>query len=94
VGTANDQHGQILCLPCDDGNYTATTGKATCHICPAGSQCSNPAISPVQCEVDQYSEAGKVSCTTCADGHYTTLIGSTYCNICGPGKHLLFEMIF
>lgn len=40
---------------CPSGYYADSTGSAICTICPAGSECSDPAVSPVACSSGQVS---------------------------------------
>lgn len=48
----------------------------TCTNCPAGSQCSDPTVSPVQCLAGTYAIAGSKSCTSCGPTGYQTSAGN------------------
>ena len=53
---------------CASGTYQTGTGQTTCDDCTGGHQCSNNAVSPVQCLAGQYAPAKSTSCTPCASG--------------------------
>ena len=50
------------------GHYADSDGASSCTICPAGSECSDATLSPVQCLAGTYSASGAVVCTACATG--------------------------
>lgn len=40
-----------------------------CELCPAGSQCDDPAMAPQLCLVGTYSNNGSISCPPCSRGY-------------------------
>ena len=47
----------FLHIQCASGYYADSTGSTTCTICPAGSQCADPTVSPVSCSTGEVSDA-------------------------------------
>ena len=50
------------------GQYADSAGSSSCTPCPAGSECSDPTIAPVQCLAGTYAGANSVACTACPSG--------------------------
>jgi hypothetical protein len=94
-------YNQIACTKCSPGYFVETT-NCICKNCPAGSLCTDSAItgtcpagtysqasqsSCTECSTGAYSGAQQSSCTDCAAGTYNNRTGQTACTGCPVGKY-------
>ena len=55
---------------CGTGEYQNSAGQTNCDDCPAGSECSDPTVSPVSCDPGTYSAVKSTTCTQCGTGEF------------------------
>jgi len=83
---------------CEPGYFANTTKSLTCAPCTAGSECSDPAVSPVVCTTG-YSADLAIACAQCPAGHSCeqglsvvcdagtySLLGQDDCTPCPEGQ--------
>ena len=73
-------------IDCNAGYYSLG-GTSDCIACPGGSECSDPAVAPVQCLAGTYAPPANDTCISCEAGYRCPTDGLSDQEACPAGYY-------
>ena len=77
-----------VCIPCQAGAFSNSSGALVCSICPRGSFSSVASTNCTPCAPGTYANLANASaCTACPSGSFSAFPGSYNCTPCFSGSY-------